>query len=408
MKRLLTVAVCASILLSTFPRLAAGQLPVPGSATGRATPRQAHKIENAAALSSFFRSLAATKSGERLEPVRIMQFGDSHTAADILTAQLRRRFQTEFGDGGPGFIVPRNPMSTRRRGVISGASPGWMIEGIGSRIAADNIYGPAGIALATSLPNEKVWLQNDSSHFEVYYVLQPGGGSIDIEMDGASVLDAPLSLASRVPRLGHFFYDEPSMVTHRLEVRSLTRGKVRLLGIVGEHINAGVVFDVFGINGARAARLLSWNVPAFSGVLAQRKPDLIILAFGTNEAGDPGWTPAGYEQLLIRILRRLHAAAPQASLLVYGPPDRADLPLAAARMPQVVASQRRAAIAGNAAFWSSYDAMGGGGSMKSWLTRGLAQADQVHLTSIGYVRMADLFYEDLMREFNKSRSTSGQ
>jgi lysophospholipase L1-like esterase len=361
------------------------------------------KVDNAALLKSFFAALRASSTGKRLEPVRIMQFGDSHTAADILTAQIRRRFQNDFGDGGPGFLVPRNPMSTRRRGVNMGASSGWLIEGIGGRIAPDNIYGPAGIALATSQPDEAAWLQTVSNHFEVYYVVQPGGGSIDIEMDGVSVLDTPILLEARVPRLGSFFYDEPSLGNHRVTVRSLTPGKVRLLGLVSEQINPGVVFDVFGVNGARASRMLSWNPTAFSAVIAKREPNLIIIAFGTNESGDGDWTPLAYEQLIKRILRLLHAAAPQAAILVMAPPDRGDLPLAARRMQFVVSSQRRAALAGDAAFWSAYDAMGGAGSMNTWLAHGLAQADQVHLTTAGYQRLADLFYEDLMRAYEEAK-----
>jgi lysophospholipase L1-like esterase len=364
----------------------------------RALP--ANRIENAPALVNFFRALRASQSGRRLEPVRIMHFGDSHIAADILTAQIRRRFQEEFGDGGAGYIVPRNPMSTHRRGVSSGASPGWVVEGIGGRIARDGIYGPAGIALSASLANERAWLQTSANHFEIYYVCQPGGGSIDILVDGLSVLEAPLSLASRLPRLNQFSYDEPVADTYRIEVRTVAPGKARLLGIVAERINPGVAYDVFGINGARAARLLSWNAVAFASVLGERRPDLIILAFGTNEAGDPDWTAEGHQQSLIRVLRRLHNAVPQASILIYGPPERGDIPLAANRMPMVIEAQRRAALAGNVAFWSSYDAMGGSGSMNAWIARGLGQADRVHLTGAGYIRIGDLFYEDLMRAFN--------
>ncbi|MCU1264217.1 MAG: putative periplasmic protein [Acidobacteria bacterium] len=328
-----------------------------------------------------------------------MHFGDSHIAADILTAQIRRRFQEEFGDGGPGYIVPRNPMSTRRRGVTSGASNGWTIEGIGGHVAGDGIYAPAGIALATNLAYEKAWLQTSANHFEVYYVSQPGGGSIDVTVDGASVLDAPLSLVSRLPRLNYFSYDEPVADNYRVEVRTVAPGKVRVLGIVAERVNPGVSYDVLGINGARATRLLDWNAAAFAGVLTQRKPDLIILAFGTNEAGDPDWTAAAHQQVFTRILRRLHNAVPRASILIYGPPERADNPLAARRMRLVIESQRQAALAGNAAFWSSYDAMGGPGSMNAWITRGLGQADHVHLSGPGYVRMGDLFYEALMRAY---------
>lgn len=193
-------------------------------------------IENPAALQNFFRALADARSGWRLEPVRIMHFGDSHTAADVLTAEIRRKFQRDFGDGGAGFIVPKNPMSTRRLGVTSGATSGWVIEGIGGRIAPDRIYGPAGIALSTSKPGERAWVEAASNHFELYYVRQPGGGRVDVFVDGASVLDSPLSLQSTTPEAGHLFFDSPANARHRVEVRTLTSGKVRILGIVTERI----------------------------------------------------------------------------------------------------------------------------------------------------------------------------
>src|ERR1700682_5498095 len=89
------------------------------------TPRRG--IENPAALSSFFKALDDMKNGRRIEPVRVAHYGDSHTAADILTADIRRQFQRDFGDGGPGYMIARNPFSTPRRGVISGATTGWSI-----------------------------------------------------------------------------------------------------------------------------------------------------------------------------------------------------------------------------------------------------------------------------------------
>lgn len=73
------------------------------------------EIENPSALSGFFLALAETSSGRRIELVRVMHFGDSHAAADVLTAEIRGNLQSQFGDGGAGYIVPRNPMSTRRR-----------------------------------------------------------------------------------------------------------------------------------------------------------------------------------------------------------------------------------------------------------------------------------------------------
>ena len=356
-------------------------------------------IENAAALDKFFRSLSNVK--RRIEPVRIMHFGDSHTAADILTAEIRNDFQRDFGDGGAGYMVPSHPMSTRRRGVVDGATSGWSVDGIGSRVEPNGIYGLAGISLATTQADERAWLETNCNHFEVYYLRQPGGGTIDITVDGQSVLEQPISLASDAPLPDYYTFDTPADRLHRIEVRTTTPGKTRILGIVTEHIAPGVSYDVLGINGARAKRLVSWNDTAFVDNIVQRKPDLIIVAYGTNEVTDDDWTVESYQRMFAAILQRFRRAAPQASILVYGPPDRGDVALAGSKMPAMIEAQRRAAFQVGAAFWSSYGAMGGAGSMDVWVSQGLGQGDHVHLTKEGYVRMGSMFYEDITDAYKK-------
>jgi lysophospholipase L1-like esterase len=357
-------------------------------------------IENPAALERFFKSLSSVK--RRIEPVRIMHFGDSHTAADILTAQIRNQFQRDFGDGGAGYMVPGNPMkSTPRRGVISGATSGWSVDGLGSRAEPNGIYGLAGMSLATTEADQRAWLETNCNHFEVYYLRQPGGGNIDILLDGQTVLEQPISLASDAPLPDYYTFDTPADRLHRIEVRTTTAGKTRILGIVTEHIAPGVSYDVLGINGARAKRLISWNDTAFVDNIVQRKPDLIIVAYGTNEVTDDDWTVESYQRMFAAILQRFRRAAPQASILVYGPPDRGDIALAGTKMPAMIEAQRRAAFQAGAAFWSSYGAMGGAGSMSIWASAGLGQGDHVHLTKDGYLRMGTMFYEDIMDSYKK-------
>lgn len=370
----------------------------PTPAPPRPTLKVVRGVENPAALDKFFRSLSTVK--RRIEPVRIMHFGDSHTAADILTAEIRRKFQGEFGDGGAGYMVPRNPMSTPRRGVMSGATSGWTVDGIGGRVEVNGIYGLAGIGLSTTQADERAWIEAQCNHFEVYFLRQPGGGTIDITIDGMSVLEQPMSLASDAPLPDYFTAPLPSDRTHRIEVRTVGTGKVRILGIVTEHIAPGVSYDVLGINGARAKRLISWNNTAFVDNIVQRKPDLIIVAYGTNEVSDDDWTIESYQRMFAAILRTFRRAAPQASILVYGPPDRADIALGG-RMSSMIEAQRRAALEVGAAFWSSYGAMGGPGSMDVWASMGLGQGDRVHLTKDGYVRMGSMFYEDVYDAFKK-------
>src|SRR5262249_16815074 len=116
---------------------------------------------------------------------------------------------------------------------------------------------------------------------------------------------------------------------------------------------------------------------------------------GTNELTDGTWTATSYESLLTEILQLFHNAAPNASILVFGPPDRVDLPVGA-RLIEILNAERRAALANNAAFWSAFEVMGGLGSMQKWFRLGLAQPDRVHLTGTGYAKLADMLYEDLL------------
>jgi lysophospholipase L1-like esterase len=216
------------------------------------------------------------------------------------------------------------------------------------------------------------------------------------------LLQTPLSLHSRSFVPAYFSFDAPVDERHRIEVRTVAGGETRIFGVVAERETPGVVYDVLGINGARASRILAWNPSVFSDNVSRRKPDLIILAYGTNEVTDPDWTSAAYTQLYVEIIRRLKRAAPHAAILVWGPPDRAIHTLAGWRpvppLGQLIEAQRKAATVAGAAFWDSRSAMGGPGSIGRWANRGLAQADRVHLTRAGYLILADRLYEELERQ----------
>src|SRR6185436_9412541 len=54
-------------------------------------------------LVPFFEQLYRHQRGELPGPVKILQYGDSHTAADEFTGELRTLLQSSFGNGGSGF-----------------------------------------------------------------------------------------------------------------------------------------------------------------------------------------------------------------------------------------------------------------------------------------------------------------
>ena len=72
-------------------------------------------IENSSALVPFFEQLYRHQKGDMPGPVRVLHYGDSHTAADELTGSMREQFQQAFGDGGAGYSFAGRPWNGYRR-----------------------------------------------------------------------------------------------------------------------------------------------------------------------------------------------------------------------------------------------------------------------------------------------------
>lgn len=84
------------------------------------------------ALAGFFASLADTEtqraaSGRDVPAItRIVHYGDSHIAADLLTGILRQRSQRDFGDAGIGFLPAGCPWAWYSRSSAElASSAGW-------------------------------------------------------------------------------------------------------------------------------------------------------------------------------------------------------------------------------------------------------------------------------------------
>jgi lysophospholipase L1-like esterase len=188
-----------------------------------------------------------------------------------------------------------------------------------------------------------------------------------------------------------------------------------LFGWVAERTQ-GITYEALGINGADAPLLLKWNEEVLRSNLQHRDPSLIVLSYGTNEAGQKGWTLDKYRDVFASLIRRFRQAAPSATILVIGPPDRAVrsrgkewTPLE--NLDLIVEAQRQAAAAEGCAFWDQQAKMGGKGSMREWILAGMAQNDHVHLTLPGYRIIGDAVFRDLMNEYRafvKTREAAAQ
>jgi lysophospholipase L1-like esterase len=356
-------------------------------------------VEHAAALIPFFEQLYRHQKGEFQGPVRILQYGDSHTAADEWTGAMRAHFQEKFGDGGAGYSFAGRPWASYRRlDVRSSSTRGWHSDGLVGR-PGDGVYGLGGISMSTRFPREAVYLDADAASFELFYYQQPGGGSVQI-LDNGIPLERISTSGDPAPAYYHF---EGVPGPHKLEVETLDAAPVRLFGWVAEK-NTGVTYETLGINGASASIVMDWNEETLRSNVARRDPALIVLAYGTNEASRKDLTMESYRDMFIQLISRFRRAAPTATILVIGPPDRSvRTRLGWAGMDgidKIVEAQREAAEATGCPFWDMRAKMGGKGSMEQWVNAGMAQYDHVHFTTPGYKLMGDSIFRDLMSQYD--------
>ncbi len=232
----------------------------------------------------------------------------------------------------------------------------------------------------------------------MFYYQQPNGGAVRLYDSGV-----PVDLISTEGDAKPAYYRvvaEPG--PHRFELETLERNPVRLFGWVAEN-TTGITYEAFGINGAQATTAAKWDPATLRDNLEHRNPDLIVLAYGTNEAGNTNWTLESYQAMFQNLLREFREAAPTASILVLGPPDRAQKVKrqwqTMARIGVIAEAQRRAALIMGCSFVDLRAEMGGPGAMQQWVKAGYAQADHVHFTSPGYRMLGDAVYSDIMTQY---------
>ena len=120
-----------------------------------------------------------------------------------------------------------------------------------------------------------------------------------------------------------------------------------------------------------------------------RDPALVILQYGTNESEAGMADRDVYEKTLRALVEKLKTAvAGRASILIVAPLDRAEKSSSGDLrtkpvIKKLVDAQKKVANEAGIAFWNTYDAMGGEGSMATWVKRGLAGSDLTHPSPAG-------------------------
>lgn len=336
--------------------------------------------------------LLAEKLRAKNARVHIVQLGDSHTAADMFTGQLRQRFQARYGDGGPGMVSPL-AVPGQRSAVVSFQQPAQRWQLYSTRKETRQDFPFTGLIARPNVDNAPVTLK----------LTHGDGGVYSLQALYKSAADATLTTARGVMRLpgseNQWQISAPQKVTFPLTATLSMPGQGQLGGWFISSAQPGVILSALGINGATLSGWEKWQSDWLSPLVAL-KTDMVILAYGTNEAFQDDLDPARYRSQLEKRIVEIRQALPDAVILLIGPPDSiknkassACGARAPASLANVIAVQQQVAQSQQILFWDWRAFMGGACAMDRWAASGDARPDRVHLSAEGYKKSADALFD---------------
>jgi len=372
----------------------------------------------AEALSRVFASLLATERGERREPVHILQLGDSHTAGDRITGKVRAMLQARFGAAGRGVLPPGVPYPGYAPHGVEVLADGWRTElaPLGGGGAASGLTSARGRAAADAALTLRFEAGAAPALFGVCGWALGDGYGLRVEPGG---LPWRLNLnwpEGRPHTCQEVRLDQP---TDMLRLGGLEAG-VTLDALWTETGRPGVILSNLGVVGATLRDLAARDPVAVRNQLAAWSPDLIVLAFGTNEGFEDGLDGPAYARLLRDEIERLRRDSDGADILILGAPDalrggsengcsadgRRKPPPSLALVRDM---QRRVAEETGVAYWDWHGRMGGDCSADRLATAPdpLMRGDRVHFTNVGADWIGGVLAGDLMAAYEAWKAGRG-
>jgi lysophospholipase L1-like esterase len=363
----------------------------------------------------------------------ILQLGDSHTAADFFSGRVRDKLQEAFGAGGDAYVVPGKPHPGVRSALFSSdASDDWSYEAL-QRSDDHKRFHISGFNALTHHASGALTMRSRNGraydYADVGFVAQPGGGHAEVLLDGAPAGEVSLDGESGhvVPFVARL---KNGQEFHELAIKALDDAGVGVTGVKLGRDGDGVSYLSIGYPGATVQLLQKLDNGNLAEDFRELQPDVVVLAFGTNEGFNDNLDVGAYIQQYEQIVRRMQALRPGLKIVIVGPADAArpsgqchaegvgqhctsagtvqtasaDAGSGNCRFPVppklnlVREAQRKLAQKIGAAFWDWSSVQPGPCGAQVWAAANppLMAHDYVHMTLDGYKQSADRFADFLI------------
>jgi lysophospholipase L1-like esterase len=369
-------------------------------------------------MNHFYAALARTEQKEPGAITRISHFGDSPISGDLISGEARTLLQDKFGDSGHGFILISKPWDFYYHENVSMEGDGWeVISPIlpGGGGGAVGLGGASFTAASSSAYSEiQTMKEGEGSavgRFDIYYRGKPHGGSFLAYVDKEEAREFSTQADANASAVVSISVEDGG---HKLRITPKGDGAVTLYGVALERTEPGVVYDTLGMLGGTVHHMTLFHEDTWVQDLQNRKPDLVILNFGTNESNYGYLAFSEYLHSYTVVIGRIRTALPGVSILIMSPMDRGarnddgDI-VTIPSIPLLVAAQQRVARTEAVAFYDTFAAMGGTGTMARWYDEHprLVTGDFTHPTYTGAEQLGTMLVDALLKGFDEYKKDQG-
>ena len=326
--------------------------------------------------------------------VRILHIGDSHLQADFFSGRVRANFQSIFLglQGARGMICPYMKGCPDSYKITYGTQ--WQHYNILSKeqstIFANTVYTTEKNASIRIAVNHRNPIKYDFDKVRIYH--SPLKPQERIDIDYPSYKKVSVEDGYTVFTLNGY------TDTINISVNKTSNDTLFIHGFYFDNEDAGVVYNVTGVNSAEARHYLKIKSDESLKTLGL---DLIIISLGTNDCYEASGVES-FASNLTELVAKIREQIPDVAILLTTPSDcwykRKHVNK---RMKEARNIIKEVAKQNNCAVWDWYEVMGGEGASSKWVDRQLMQKDRVHLTLNGYYLQGDLLFNALWSEVEK-------
>ncbi|MCK9255330.1 MAG: hypothetical protein GX793_09405 [Bacteroidales bacterium] len=338
--------------------------------------------------------------------ISILHLGGSHIQAGIWSWQMRKNFENMMPgmEGAPGLVFPFSIAKTNHPFYYTSKIEGeWEFERITDKEPKIDI-GLSGITAFTEDSIASIIISFNSvseihkhkfDKYSVFHNLEDTTWLLKVKPE--NLLDT-IIVNFDIGASEFYFKEKLDSVQIYISKKDSCETKFYFYGAYLENSEPGINYSAVGINGASTTSYLKADL--FEQHLKAVNPDLVILSIGVNDAAGKNFKESVYIENYKKIIDKILNISPDCAILLTTNNDfyyyRGGVnPFSS----EIYRSMKTLANFYGASLWNLYRVMGGQKSINLWRKDELANKDRIHFTRDGYIVVADLLFDAIIKDF---------